>query len=261
MQWTTPPANIIPRSVQTGVCWWCGNTASSREHRIKRSDIIREFGSKIDPDILGINMGILSETLVGPNAKQYKFKPSLCASCNNARSQPFDKAQEQFANYFRDHEFEIAQDLTIPTTTIFNENLVVTLDDLQRYFVKHVGCRLVALGISPSQNLRDYLDSKDALRDLSFSGSICRSTFEILSHLPPEKSGMAGDDDVTALEDGQGNVFQMDSVWIYRSFHLHWSYRWQSHQPLVNPFATDMKLSMDPRPAIPFIIASKLEKQ
>ena len=27
-----------------GQCWWCGNTADSREHKYKSSDIKREFG-------------------------------------------------------------------------------------------------------------------------------------------------------------------------------------------------------------------------
>ncbi|MFC5112013.1 hypothetical protein [Kibdelosporangium philippinense] len=27
-----------------GQCWWCGSVADTREHRYKRSDLIRDFG-------------------------------------------------------------------------------------------------------------------------------------------------------------------------------------------------------------------------
>jgi hypothetical protein len=28
-----------------GSCWWCGAPADSREHKLKRSDLVREYGT------------------------------------------------------------------------------------------------------------------------------------------------------------------------------------------------------------------------
>jgi hypothetical protein len=38
----TRMAGVVEAKI--GTCWWCGNTADSREHRFKRTDIEREFG-------------------------------------------------------------------------------------------------------------------------------------------------------------------------------------------------------------------------
>jgi hypothetical protein len=30
--------------LEDGACWWCGSPADSREHKLKRSDLVREYG-------------------------------------------------------------------------------------------------------------------------------------------------------------------------------------------------------------------------
>jgi hypothetical protein len=37
-----PPREYI--ELKPGRCWWCGAPADSREHKMKRSDIVREYG-------------------------------------------------------------------------------------------------------------------------------------------------------------------------------------------------------------------------
>lgn len=43
----------------------------------------------------------------GPNSPLVKFNATLCARCNNTRSQPFDNAWDVFVAHLADHEAEI----------------------------------------------------------------------------------------------------------------------------------------------------------
>ena len=76
----------MPRS-----CWICGAPADSREHKIKRSDLVREFGDgpyRDDDTLIHFMDGQDPRDLQGPNAKRLKYDPVLCGDCNSARSQP-----------------------------------------------------------------------------------------------------------------------------------------------------------------------------
>ncbi len=82
---------------QPGTCWWCGATANSREHKFKRSDLARMRGPKglIWGDSTGESRAVRSDR----RSSLVKFEANLCSTCNNARSQPFDRAYDEFSDY------------------------------------------------------------------------------------------------------------------------------------------------------------------
>src|SRR5436305_5267536 len=96
ISWPDPPTKPIKLQFDHEACWWCGSKGNSREHRIKRTDVIREFGPNIDRDHLFINQARIETQHRGLNASMMKFRKPLCAHCNNARSQPFDQAEVAF---------------------------------------------------------------------------------------------------------------------------------------------------------------------
>ena len=81
-------------------CWICGaENASTREHRSKASDLKALFGTptqaaplyfhadahKGKPPRRSVRVGSLKADIL-------KYAHRICADCNNARTQPHDKA-------------------------------------------------------------------------------------------------------------------------------------------------------------------------
>lgn len=149
MEFVWPPGKTpsFPLQPAPGLCWWCGAPADSREHRIKRTDIVREFGAGTAKDTVFINRARIENDTRGPNASANKFAASLCANCNNARSQPFDYAEEAFAKYYQANEVEIVKSRRINMAAVFPQDLPSRAENLRRYFVKHIGS--VVSGINP----------------------------------------------------------------------------------------------------------------
>src|SRR4051812_13683577 len=95
-----------PVAGHPGKCWWCGEPANSREHKLKRSDLVREFGKPpyYGGRVLRHHVGERVRSARGPESKSFKFTASMCAPCNNVRSQPFDHAWDTFTQHLVDNE-------------------------------------------------------------------------------------------------------------------------------------------------------------
>jgi len=137
----------LPVTDQSTACWWCGALADSREHKFKRSDLVREHGAAPYTD--GATLAI-----VGSGSSRYvrsnrsdplKFSPSLCQPCNNARSQPFDRAYDRFIEWLIAHEDDVLRTRQIDLEIVFGHTWQTDSLNVLRYFVKHVGCRLAEI--------------------------------------------------------------------------------------------------------------------
>jgi hypothetical protein len=77
-------------------CWICGDIASSKEHRLKKADIVRAYGR--GPYRGGSAPVHVREgkqfTIQGPDANTLNYKPSLCHKCNTTTTQRFDQAYD-----------------------------------------------------------------------------------------------------------------------------------------------------------------------
>lgn len=83
-----------------GRCWWCEAEADSREHKWKRSDIVRIYGpGPYGGELLWGNEHGQSRILQGSRSSELKYKATLCQRCNNARSQPLDRAYDVWAGF------------------------------------------------------------------------------------------------------------------------------------------------------------------
>lgn len=91
---------LAPREVRyeyEGNYRWCGDAASSREHKWKKSEIKALYGPAGSQhySLLWIGEDGNHRNVQGPDSDLMKFEKSLCAKCNNSRSQPFDLSYDQ----------------------------------------------------------------------------------------------------------------------------------------------------------------------
>jgi hypothetical protein len=137
-----------PGAISTA-CWWCDAAADSREHKFKRSDLVRDFGSGAwstgDAGVAHFDGKAIREAR-SSGAKGFKFARVVCSDCNSRRSQPFDLAYDQFTSYMVEHEQDVLGDAGFAWSDVFPEEWLGGRDNVVRYWVKHIGTRIAAAG-------------------------------------------------------------------------------------------------------------------
>lgn len=131
------------------VCWICGSDADSAEHRLKRADLLRAYGRG---PYRGLNAPVHvrdgKQTQVqGPGASTVKYSRFLCQHCNSTRSQPFDRAYDDFIDWvIGGNEGLVLRRRFIDFAEIFGCDWQVRQLHLYKYFAKSFGCRLIDAG-------------------------------------------------------------------------------------------------------------------
>jgi len=127
------------------ICWICGASADSAEHRFKKADLVRAHGRGpyIGSSALShVRSG--QESLVqGPNSKSLKYLPSLCRHCNNTYTQPFDRAYDALISWVMANEEMVLRRRFIDFEEVYGVGWEAAQRDLYKYFAKSFGCRLV----------------------------------------------------------------------------------------------------------------------
>jgi len=165
---------MIYKHDYTGTCWWCGNDAGTGEHKFKRTDLIKYFGRGPYQGKGRIVRGIQGKlrTIQGPNSDEAKFEKNLCAACNNAKSQPFDRSYDRFIEFLHDHEEEILAERKISFSDIYGADWQLDVVSLYRYFVKHICCRLAEAGIQINPAVITFLNDEGPFQNLRISFEI-----------------------------------------------------------------------------------------
>ena len=161
-------------------CWICGAPANSREHRIKKSDLMRRYGRQSYRSMGGMVHVIGGEPhdIQGPSDSRLTYEPLLCADCNNAKSQPWDKAYEQFECRVFEHSREILRKRFILLEDVFgSENFSGACPNLYKYFVKAFGCRLVAANMMVPHDLVALLSQDHFLTKLRLAFAVNKTIF------------------------------------------------------------------------------------
>jgi hypothetical protein len=178
-----------------GLCWWCGRTADSREHKHKKTDLIRSFGPGPYVGDAAIVRGVDGRLrqVQGPKSNELKFPPVLCAACNNARSQPLDLAYDAFAEFITQYEDRIIEIGSFRFSDAYGGAWRTAKEHLARYYVKHIGCRLAAAGIKVEQSVIDYLDGRSRfLSGLQMRFGIQGGILAINEHLKSHGGSFGG---------------------------------------------------------------------
>lgn len=166
-----------------GACWWCGSAAGSREHKFPRAEVVRSFGAgPYRGDLVRVE-GDGQRFIQGPNSSELKFPANLCASCNNARSQRFDRAYDKFSEYMFDSGVRHESLRVIRLDQLFGSAWRDAGHELAAYDLKHLGCRLARDGVRVPDGVVNFLDrSTDRLTAVEMDFHFRRDYFEIAQH-------------------------------------------------------------------------------
>lgn len=147
----------------SGVCWICGKPSETGEHRIKKSDLVAQFGKgpfRGDNSLVHVKAGRICD-IQGPDSKLVKYEKNLCAFCNNTATQPFDRAYEQFVPWVMANEAEVVRRRVIDFEAVYGVDWANKQRDLFKFFAKCFGCRVDEAGRSVPQDVI-HLMGKDA---------------------------------------------------------------------------------------------------
>ncbi|EME20363.1 hypothetical protein G419_11877 [Rhodococcus triatomae BKS 15-14] len=85
------------------------------------------------------------------------FPKVLCRECNNTRSKPFDSAFDHFVEKIRDDPEYFRSRSWIDMTEVFDSS-TESPQDLARYYMKNIACRIAEIGFDVPQQIVDFMD-------------------------------------------------------------------------------------------------------
>lgn len=214
-------AALIARKDYRGVCWWCGRPADSREHRFKKSDLVAQFGAGSYISSGGVVRGIAGrlQEVQGPNSRAMKFAAFLCQACNNARSQPFDRAYERFIQHVVESEAVILRANAIDLGAVYGPSWRAGHSDFARYVAKHVACRLAEAGVEVSGEVLAFLDGASRLPGFQMSFEIRE---DILAMGPEDRGLWLGG--LEYLGDGETGIRWVGSHYGFGWLRIVWEH-------------------------------------
>jgi len=123
-------------------CWICGNTGLTGEHKTKRSDLHEVFGAVTQANPLYYHDNKRKNRPIGSlDAKLLKSPSRICANCNNARTQPHDRAWEHLSEALRTRN--MVSGMAVRADRIFSYNTAREMLNVHLYFVKLFGCHIM----------------------------------------------------------------------------------------------------------------------
>lgn len=143
------------------LCWWCGATADSREHKIAAAELRLNYGEGSwvgDSGVVHVDGDLKVRDVQGAKADILKWEPNLCQNCNNARSQPFDRAYMGLLRYLDQHESEVGSTGVFRFSDVYGDDWAVGRANLIRYWLKHICCRAAVIGLEVPGPVIEYLD-------------------------------------------------------------------------------------------------------
>lgn len=157
-------------------CWWCGGGDLTREHKFKKSDLLRMY----DQSGLVWGDGAYLRTVQSiRKSGTVRFTASLCAKCNNEHSQTFDYAYEKFSNYVWQNLDAIAHNEFLDMAVIYGACWQDKALDLARYFAKHIACRMAHDGYMVPATVVPFLNGGAVLLNVQMVLFINHRLYEI----------------------------------------------------------------------------------
>lgn len=231
---------VLYLSQADGICWWCGTApADSREHKIKKADLVRQFGKGPYTKMSRHRNGH-DDFLQGPDSKIVKFKATMCADCNNRRSQPIDLAYDAFTDYVKEHERHVLSSRAIDLRAVYGrDDWEEGRDGMLRYLAKHAGCRLAEHAIEVPESIVAFLHGgpqpcEQMSIDMTIRGDIAKAHRDALA----DGSLWLGSLEITE-QDADQNGLVIESHYGFGWLRFSWGigvgsedYPWPFHGPV-----------------------------
>ncbi|SJN28764.1 hypothetical protein [Luteococcus japonicus] len=104
---------------------------------------------------------------------QVKWRKSMCAPCNNTRSQPFDMAYDAMETFLVDHADQMSSWRRLAWTDVYGTDWEQGAADLGRYFAKQMCCMLATQQLPIPDDLIAFLDGAPRCPSVAFT--LCRN--------------------------------------------------------------------------------------
>lgn len=156
-------------------CWWCGAPADSREHKIAAAELRLNYGHGSwigDSGVVHVDGDLRTRDVQGARADILKWEPNLCQNCNNARSQPFDRAYMTLLRYLDQHEIEVGSGGIFRFSDVYGDDWKLGRASLVKYWLKHVCCRAAVIGLGIPSAVIQYLDDSAAQGEPPHTGMV-----------------------------------------------------------------------------------------
>jgi hypothetical protein len=126
-------------------CWICRvNDANSGEHMMKKSDLRDVLGKPTQAAPFYFHKPGLEGKAVGSlDADILKSSAPMCAQCNNARTQPHDRAWEAMSRWFTRRRSPLKKDDVVRGNRIFAFDTRRKMRCVHLFFLKTLGCVIV----------------------------------------------------------------------------------------------------------------------
>lgn len=142
-----------------GKCWWCAAPATTAEHKYKHRDLRRVRDSSEEGGVYRAAERGFSGVLRSLNkGATVRWSVSLCAKCNNARSQPFDRSYDQFVDYLADHWDELMTARRLRWRDVYGRDWRPGATSLAQYLVKQFGCMMRTDNLLVPEEARAFLN-------------------------------------------------------------------------------------------------------
>lgn len=146
-------------------CWWCGDVATTQEHRFKATTLRRlakTDDGTINPGNVFKRSSDYDSTLHSLNkGAQIRWPKNLCANCNNSKSQPFDRSYDIFEAFLVEHADVIHTWERLDWQEVYGADWQEKSRNLARYFGKQLGCMLATYQHQIPSQLIDFLEGED----------------------------------------------------------------------------------------------------
>jgi hypothetical protein len=157
--------NLALRQLQvpaTDRCWWCGDVATTEEHRFKASTlrrVARSSDGTVTPSNVYKKSSDYEATLRSLNkGTQIRWRKNLCSPCNNARSQPFDRAYDAFEAFLVEHIDAVSKLYRLDWAVVYGSGWQEQTRNLARYFGKQLGCMMASYQLPVPSELKEFIN-------------------------------------------------------------------------------------------------------
>ncbi|UJF20811.1 hypothetical protein [Shewanella sp. OMA3-2] len=125
------------------ICWICGREATTREHRVKASDLRSIFGVVTQQSPLYTKQDGTVKILQSVKSNFAKYSAKICHHCNTTQTQKYDEAWSELADYLLKNQSIIGSCKTINAGKIFSCDFKQGILYCHLYLVKAFGCKII----------------------------------------------------------------------------------------------------------------------
>lgn len=162
----------------------------------------------------------IEQSVQGPNSKALMFEANLCQKCNNERSQPFDRSYDKFIGHIHYNSTGIITAKQLRFSNIFQTDWLQHRENVIRYYVKHICCRLAEANIFVDQRVISYLNGDNNISCIELEFQIREDIVAMEAILSASQFSEG------SVWLGSGMTNHHPSTNTFSKFHSHVGYRW-----------------------------------